>query len=51
MEDYWIDIHVAVRVVDSNAAEEVCGEIMDFVRKVDFVIDVVRDEPVLREIN
>ncbi len=49
MEDYWIDLHIRVRAVDSNAAEEVCGDIMDFIRQVDFVLDVEREEPVLSE--
>lgn len=53
MEDYWIDIHVRVRVTDFHEAQETEGKIQSVVEGMEalptsMVMEVITKEPVLR---
>ena len=49
MQDYWIGIQVRVRAEDLEGAGKVGGEITSAIAMTNFVMDVITDEPVLRE--
>ena len=54
MQEYWIDIHVRVRVTDLEEAEATEGRIQSVIESIEalptsMVMDVITKEPVLRE--
>ncbi len=53
MEDYWIGVHVRVRVTDFNEAQETEGRIQSVIEAMEplpisLVMEVTTEEPVLR---
>lgn len=53
MQDYWIDVHVRVRVTDFNEAQETEGRIQSVIEgmealPISLVMEVITKEPVLR---